>query len=123
MPEKNYWFQTKSTGQNIEICWSDLLDLSHATAKPTSPAFFGILLSNESTQNAVFFILTFILHRFPHLSISLKLSYIRSADTGTGISRICESRESSSTSLLFHTFKTNFRCYMSKFSIESFMVD
>ena len=43
--------------------------------------------------------------------------------TGTGISRICESRDSSSTPLLFHTFKTNFRCYTSKFSIESFMVD
>ena len=29
MPEKIYWFQTKSTGQNFEIYWSDLSDLSH----------------------------------------------------------------------------------------------
>ena len=35
---------------------------------------------------------------------------------GTGISRICESCDMSSTSLLFHTFKTNFQCYISKFS-------
>ena len=28
MPEKIYWFQTKSTGQNFEIYWSDLSDLS-----------------------------------------------------------------------------------------------
>ena len=30
---------------------------------------------------------------------------IQFTGTGTGISRICESRDSSSTSLLFHTFK------------------
>ena len=29
MPEKIYWFQTKSTGENFEIYWSDLSDLSH----------------------------------------------------------------------------------------------
>ena len=29
MQEKIYWFQTKSTGQNFEIYWSDLSDLSH----------------------------------------------------------------------------------------------
>ena len=29
MPKKIYWFQTKSTGQNFEIYWSDLSDLSH----------------------------------------------------------------------------------------------
>ena len=29
MPEKIYWFDTKSTGQNFEIYWSDLSDLSH----------------------------------------------------------------------------------------------
>ena len=29
MPEKIYWFQTKSTGQNFEIYLSDLSDLSH----------------------------------------------------------------------------------------------
>ena len=29
MLKKIYWFQTKSTGQNFEIYWSDLSDLSH----------------------------------------------------------------------------------------------
>ena len=35
---KIYWFQTKSTGQNFEIYWSDLSDLSHVWTALRGPA-------------------------------------------------------------------------------------
>ena len=58
MSEKIYWSQTKSTGQNFEIYWSDLSDLSHVCFCTGSfrPDFFCIGYQIKAFHSMIIFV-------------------------------------------------------------------
>ena len=71
MPEKIYWFQTKSTGQNFEILWSDLSDLLHVCRidfhhmfKQEKTVLYGAALFAKVFSTKIYLIM--IRERFSH---------------------------------------------------------